>query len=218
MSRTVDCLPGRFLWKLTVLLWLTSPLLLHAQGPASPAPGDPFTTDPSDASPGFSSAKSFHPYSGGRSRIPPMQPEFADTSGFNWAQFFKSVAETGTRLAAPRMFMNSGQSGMGSGSFFRAGSASNGTYGDSFNLSSRGVNFSTKSSALDLHLSVQSMFANGFSPRSGGSSLAGSAWSSTGQGGLGSPGGMGGLGGVGGMGGRDAQKGSGAKVSLQLKF
>jgi hypothetical protein len=29
---------------------------------------------------------------------------------------------------------------------------------------------------------------------------------------------MGGLGGVGGMGGRDAQKGSGAKVSLQLKF
>jgi hypothetical protein len=147
-----------------------------------------------------------------------MQPEFADTSGFNWAQFFKSVAETGTRLAAPRMFMNNGQSGMGGGSFFHAGSASNGTYGDSFNLSSRGVNFSTKSSALDLHLSVQSMFANGFSPRGGGSSLAGSAWSNTGQRGLSSPGGLDGLGGVGGLGGRDAQKGSGAKVSLQLKF
>jgi hypothetical protein len=217
MSRTVDCLPGRFLWRLTVLLWLTSPLLLHAQGPASPPSGDPFTTDPSDASPGFSSARSFHPYSGERNRIPPMQPEFADTSGFNWAQFFKSAAETGTRLAAPRMFMNNGQSGMGGGSFFHAGSASNGTYGDSFNLSSRGVNFSTKSSALDLHLSVQSMFANGFSP-GGGSSSAGSAWSSSGQGGMGGPGGMGGLGGVGGMGGRDAQKGSGAKVSLQLKF
>ena len=212
MSRTVGCLPGRVLWKLVVLLWLTSPLVVHAQGPASPARGDPFTTGPSDASPGFSSAKSFHPYSGDRSRIPPMQPEFADTNGFNWAQFFKSAAETGSRLAAPRMFMNNGQSGMSGGSLFRAGSASNGAYGDTFNLSSRGVNFSTKSAAVDLHLSVQGMFANGFSPGGGGSLLAGSAWSGSGQGGLGGPGGMGGAGG------RDAQKGSGAKVSLQLKF
>jgi hypothetical protein len=212
MSRTVDCLSGRVLWKLVILLWLTSPLLLHAQGPPFPTPGDnPFAPDPSDASPGFSSAGSFHPHSGERSQIPPMQPEFADTSGFNWAQFFKSTAETGARLAAPRMFMNNGQSGMGGGSFFHAGSAFNGTYGDTFNLSSRGVNFSTKSSMFDLHLSVQNMFANGFSPGGGGSSLAGSAWSGTG-GGFGSPGG------VGGLGGRDAQKGSGAKVSLQLKF
>jgi hypothetical protein len=221
MSRTVDFSSGGVLRRLVVLLWLTPPFLLHAQGPTSSAPGDnPFATDPSDASPGFSSARSFHPYSGERNqgRIPAMQPEFADTSGFNWAQFFKSAAETGTRLAAPRMFMNNGQSGMGGGSFYHAGSASNGAYGDSFNLSSRGVNFSTKSSALDLHLSVQSMFANGFSPGGGGSSLAGSAWSGSGQGGLGSPGGMGGLGGVGGVGGHDAQKGSGAKVSLQLKF
>lgn len=211
MSRTADVFLGRVLWELVILLWLT-PLLLHAQAPTFPTMGDnPFATDPSDAPSGFSSARSFHPYSGERSPIPPMQPEFADTSGFNWAQFFKSAMETGTRLAAPRMFMNNGQTGMGGGSFFHAGS-SNGTYGDSFNLSSRGVNFSTKSSALDLHLSVQSMFANGFSSRSGGSSLAGYAWSGTGQGGMGS------MGGVGGVAGRDAQKGSGAKVSLQLKF
>jgi hypothetical protein len=212
MSRTVDCLSGRVLRKLVILLWLTSPLLVHAQGPPFPTPGDnPFATDPSDASPGLSSARSFHPYSGERSQIPPMQPEFAEASGFNWAQFFKSAAETGARLAVPRMFMNNGQSGMGDGSFFHAGSAY-GTYGDSFNLSSRGVNFSTKSSTFDLHLSVQNMFANGFSPGGGGSSLAGSAWSGNGQGALGS------LGGIGSMGGRDAQKGSGAKVSLQLKF
>ena len=214
MSHTVECLPGRVLWKLLVFLWLTSPLLVHAQGLTSPAPGDLFTTDPSGGSPGLSSARSF-PYFGERSRIPPMQPQFADTSGFNWARFLNSAAETGTRLAAPRMSMHNGQSGMGGGSLFHAGSASNGTYGDSFNLSSGGVNFSTKSSALDLHLSVQSMFVNGFSQGSGGSSLAGSAWSGSGQGGLGSPGGMGRLGGVGG---RDAQKGSGAKVSLQFKF
>jgi hypothetical protein len=215
MSRTVDCLPGRILASLLVLLLLTSPLLLHAQAPTSPAPGDsPFSTDPSDASPGFSSARSFRPHTGERSqnRVPAMQPEFADTSGFNWAQFFKSAAETGSRLAAPRMFMNSGQSGMGGGSLFHAGSASSGTYGDSFNLSSRGVNFSTKSSALDLHLSLQSMFPNGLAPSNRGSSFAGSGWGAGGEGGLGSPGGMGSLGG------RDAQKGSGARVSLQLKF
>jgi hypothetical protein len=93
---------------------------------------------------------------------------------------------------------------------FHAGSV--GTLGDSFNLSSRGMNFSTKSSGLDLHLSLQTMFPNGFSPRVGGSSFAGSGWSGSGEGGLGSPGAMGSLGG------RDAQKGLGARVSLQLKF
>jgi hypothetical protein len=215
MSRAFDFLPGGVLCKLVVLLWLTPPLLLHAQDPTSPAPGDnPFASGPSDASPGFSSTRPFHPYSSERSqdRVPAMQPEFSDSSGFNWAQFLKSAAETGSRLAAPRMFINNGQSGMGGGSLFHAGSASNGTLGDSFNLSSRGVNFSTKSSSLDLHLSVQSMFPNGFAPSDRGSSFAGSGWGASGGGGTGSPSELGGLGG------RDAQKGSGARVSLQLKF
>jgi hypothetical protein len=206
MSRTEGRLSTSVFCQLLVLLWLGSPLLLHAQDPASPENANAF---PSNVA-----GRSFHPYSAQKNRIPPMQPEFAQTSGFNWAQFFKSAAETGTRLAAPRMFQNTRQLGMTDSSFFRAGSASNGTYGDSFNLSSRGVNFSTKSSALDLHLSVQSMFAGGFSPGGGGSSFAGSSWNTSGQS-LGMPGGMGGLGG---LGSRDAQKGSGAKVSLQLKF
>jgi hypothetical protein len=141
-----------------------------------------------------------------------MQPEFADSSGFNWTQFFKSAVETGARFAEPRLFMNNRPSGMGGGSLFHAGSASSGSLGDSFNLSSRGMNFATKSSGLDLHLSVQSMFPNGFSSRDQGSSLAGSGWGATGEGGLASPGEMGNLGG------RDPQKGSGARVSLQLKF
>jgi hypothetical protein len=213
VSPTFDCLPGRVLWRLVVLLCLASPLLAHGQ--ASPAPANnPFaanTSAPSDPSPGFSSARSFRPYSGERSRVPAMQPEFTDSSGFNWTQFFKSAAEIGTRFAEPRLFMNNGQGGMGGGSLFHAGSASGGL-GDSFNLSSRGMNFDTKSAGLDLHLSVQTMFPNGFSPRAGGSSFAGSGWGGTGEGGLASPGGMGNLGG------RDPQKGSGARVSLQLKF
>jgi hypothetical protein len=89
-----------------------------------------------------------------------MQPEFAEASGFNWAQFFKSAAETGTRLAAPRLFANDGRSELSGGSLFHAGSV--GTLGDSFNLSSRGMNFSTKSSGLDLHLSLQTMFPTVF--------------------------------------------------------
>jgi hypothetical protein len=200
------------LWRLLVLLWLAFPLLGHAQGVTSHPSGDnPFATDPSNSSPGFSSARSFRPYGEkSQSRVPAMQPEFAEASGFNWAQFFKSAAETGTRLAAPRLFANDGRSELSGGSLFHAGSV--GTLGDSFNLSSRGMNFSTKSSGLDLHLSLQTMFPNGFSPRVGGSSFAGSGWSSSGEGGLGSPGAMGSLGG------RDAQKGLGARVSLQLKF
>jgi hypothetical protein len=198
------------MWRLLVLLWLACPLFGHAQGLTSQASGDnPFAANPSDSSPGFSSTRSFRPY-GERSqnRVPAMQPAFSEASGFNWTQFFKSAAETGTRLAAPRLFANDGRSELGGGSLFHAGSG--GTLGDSFGLSSRGVNFSTKSSGL--HLSLQSMFPNGFSPRVGGSSLAGSGWSSSGEGNLGIPGAMGGLGG------RDAQKGSGARVSLQLKF
>jgi hypothetical protein len=227
MSLTFDCLPGGHLRRLVVYLCLTSPLLVHAQGLTLPTPADnPSATDTSDSSSGFSSARSFRPYSGEKSqnRVPAMQPEFADSSGFNWTQFFKSAAETGSRLAAPRLFMNNGQNGMGGGTLFHAGSGSNGTLGDSFNLTSRGVNFSSKSSALDLHLSLQSMFPNGLSPRGGGSSFAGSGWGTTGAGGLGTPdglgsaGGLGNPGGLGSMGGRDAQKGSGARVSLQLKF
>jgi hypothetical protein len=142
------------------------------------------------------------PHRGRETRVAP--------ESLNWAHFFKNAAETGTRLAAPRLFANDGRSELGGGSLFHAGSG--GTFGDSFGLSSRGVSFSTKSSGLDLHLSLQSMFPNGFSPRVGGSSFAGSGWSSSGEGNLGSPGAMGSLGG------RDAQKGSGARVSLQLKF
>jgi hypothetical protein len=212
MSLTFDRLPGAVLWRLVVLLWLACPLLGQAQGLTSHASGDnPFATDPSDGSPGFSPARSFRPYGEkSQNRVPAMQPEFAEASGFNWAQFFKSPAETGTRLAAPRLFANDGRSELGGGSLFHAGSG--GTLGDSFGLSSRGVNFSTKSSGLDLHLSLQSMFPNGLSPRVGGSSFAGPGWSSSGEGNMGSPGAMGSLGG------RDAQKGSGARVSLQLKF
>jgi hypothetical protein len=217
MLPTFDCLPGRVLRKLVVLLCLISPLLVHGQGLTSTAPADnPFATDTSEPpgpSPDFSSARSFRPYSSERSqnRVPAMQPEFADSSGFNWTQFFNSAVETGSRFAEPRLFMNNGPSGMGGGSLLHAGSASGGL-GDSFNLSSRGMNFDAKSAGLDLHLSVQSMFPNGFSPRAGGSSFAGSGWGSTGGGGLDSPGGMSNLGG------RDPQKGSGARVSLQLKF
>ena len=212
MSLTFDRLPETLLWRLVVLLWLAFPLFGHAQGLTPHASGDnPFATDPSDSSPGFSSARSFRPYGEkSQNRVPAMQPEFAQASGFNWAQFLKSAAETGTRLAAPRLFANDGRSELSGASLFHAGSI--GTSGDSFNLSSRGVNFSTKSSGLDLHLSLQSMFPNGFSPRGGGSSFAGSGWSSSGEGGLGSPAAMGSLGG------RDAQRGSGARVSLQLKF
>jgi len=141
-----------------------------------------------------------------------MQGESLDANGFNWAQLFKSAAETGTRFAAPRLFMNNGQSQIGGGSLFHAGSGSSGTFGDSFNMSSRSVDFSTKSSGLDLHLSVKPMFPNGFSQGAGGSSFAGSGLSGTGEGTIGSPGSLGGLGG------RDAGKGSGARVSLQLKF
>jgi len=142
-----------------------------------------------------------------------MQGEISDTTGFNWTQLFKSAAETGTRFAAPRLFMNNGQSQMGGGSsLFHAGSVSNGTFGDSFNMSSRRVDFSTKSSGLDLHLSVKPMFPNGFSQGGGGSSFSGSGLSGTGEGTIGSAGTLGGLGG------RDAGKGSGARVSLQLKF
>jgi hypothetical protein len=206
MSLSFDRLPGR---RLVVLLWLALPLFGHAQGLTSQASGDnPFATDPT---PGLSSVRSFRPYGEkSQNRVPAMQPEFAEASGFNWTQFFKSAAETGTRLAAPRLFANDGRTELGGGSLFHAGSG--GTLGDSFGLSSRGVNFSTKSSGLDLHLSLQSMFPSGFSPRVGGSSFAGSGWSGSGEGSMGSPGGMGGLGG------RDAQKGSGARVSLQLKF
>jgi hypothetical protein len=211
MSLSFDRLSGAFLWRLVVVLWLAFPLFGHAQGLTSPASGDnPFATDPSASSPGFSSARSFRPYGEkSQNRVPPMQPEFAETSGFNWAQFFKSAAETGTRLAAPRLFANDGRSVLGGGSLFHAGSGSGGTLGDSFGLSSRGVNFATKSSGLDLHLSLQTMFPHGLSPSGAGSSFAGSGWSGSGEGG---PGGMGSLGG------RDAQKGSGARVSLQLKF
>jgi hypothetical protein len=142
-----------------------------------------------------------------------MQSEFTDTSGFNWTQFFKGAAETGTRLAAPNLFMNNGPGQTaGGGSLFHAGSGSGGTYGDSFDVSSRGVNFSTKSSGLDLHLSMQSMFPNGFSHAGGGSSFAGSGLGAAGAGGLGN------VGGLGGLGGRDNGKGAGARVSLQLKF
>jgi hypothetical protein len=199
-------------WRLVVLVCLAFPLSGHAQGLTSDASGDnPFATGPSASSPGFSSARSFRPYGEKtQNRVPAMQPAFAQASGFNWAQFFRSAAETGTRLAAPKLFANDGRSELSGGSLFHAGSV--GTSGDSFDLSSRGMNFSTKSSGLDLHLSLQSMFPNGFSPRVAGSSFAGSGWSSSGEGGLGSPGAMGTLGG------RDAQRGSGARVSLQLKF
>jgi hypothetical protein len=226
MSLALDCLPGGVLRRIVVLLWLAVPLpfplLGHAQGLTSPAPVDnPFATASSASAPGFPSTRSFRPYSGEKrqNRVPAMQPEFADTSGFDWAQFFKSATETGSRLAAPRLFANGGQSGLGSDSLFHARSGSGGTLSDSFNLSSRGMNFSTKSSGLDLHLSVQGMFPNGSYARGGGSSLTGSGWSSTGAGGLGSPGGVESLGvRDGSLGGRDAQKGTGAKVSLQLKF
>jgi hypothetical protein len=214
MSLSFDCPPGSVLRRLLVLLWLACPLFGHAQGLTSNASGDnPFATDPSASSPGFSPARSFRPY-GKRSqnRVPAMQPEFAEASGFNWAQFFKSAAETGTQFAAPRLFTNEGRSELGGGSLFHAGSGSSGTSGDSFDLSSRGVNFATKSSGLDLHLSLQSMFPHGLSPSGAGSSGRGSEWSGSGEGSLGGPGGMGSLGG------RDAQKGSGARVSLQLKF
>jgi hypothetical protein len=151
-----------------------------------------------------------------------MQPESADTSGFNWAELFKSAAQTGTRFAAPRLFTN-GQSQMGGGSLFPAGSGgmklmavggSSGMLGDSFDLSARGVNFSSKSSALDLHLSVKSMFQSSWLQGGGGASFAGSGLGGTGNGGFGGSGGAGGLGGRDGSGG----KGSGARLSLQLKF
>jgi hypothetical protein len=221
---------GRFLGSvlrtLAFLLSMTSSLLVHTQGSTSAAPMvDPFPMDPSAQSPGFSPPKSFAPYSGeGRTQhFPAVQANTAGTSGFNWAQFFKSAAQTGARFAAPRFITANGQNQMGGVPLFPAGSAgmrsmagggSIANLGDSFNLSSRGVNFSNNTSALDLHLSIQSMFQNGWSPSGRGTSFAGSGLPGTGNG-LFSD-----VGGAGGPGGRDggAQKGSGAKISLQLKF
>jgi hypothetical protein len=101
---------------------------------------------------------------------------------------------------------------MGAGSLFHAESIGSGTFHDSFNMSLRVVNFATNSSGLDLHLSVNSMFRDGLSQTGGGSSFARQGLNGTTEGGRGSPGGLGSLGG------RDAQKGSGARISLQLKF
>jgi hypothetical protein len=218
--------PGSVLRKLALLLSLTSPLLVQAQGLTSAAPVvDPSQLDQSTQSPGFSPPKSFAPYSGEKraQHFPAMQSNSAGTSGFNWAQFFRSAAQTGARFAAPRLFMANGQNQMGGdplspagsgGMRSMAGGGSIATLGDSFNLSSRGVNFSNNSSALDLHLSIQSMFQSGWSQGDGGRSFAGSGLPATGEG-L-----FGGAGGAGGLGGRDAGagKGSGARISLQLKF
>jgi hypothetical protein len=217
---------GSVLCRLAFLLTLASPLLVHAQGLTSAAPVvDPAPIDRSAQSPGFSPPKSFAPYSGEKrtQRFPAMQAGSAGTSGFNWAQFFKSAAQTGARFAAPRLFTANGQNEMGGDSLFPSGSGrmrsmaggrSIATLGDSFDLSSRGVNFSNNSSALDLHLSIQSMFQNGWSQGDGGRSFAGSGVPATGDGLSGVAGGAGGLGG------RDggAGKGSGARISLQLKF
>jgi hypothetical protein len=200
--------------------------MVHAQGLTSAAPVvDPSATDPSAQSPSFSPPKSFAPYSGEKrtQHFPTVQANSAGTREFNWAQFFKGAAQTGARLAAPRLFTANGQNQMGGDSLFpagpggmrsMAGGESIATLGDSFNLSSRGVNFSNNSSALDLHLSIQSMFQSSWSQGGGGRSFSGSGLPATGDG-L-----FSGLGGAGGLGGRDggAQKGSGARISLQLKF
>jgi hypothetical protein len=208
---------GSVLRKLAFILPLTFPALAHAQGLTSPAPvADASAIDSSTQSPGFSPPRAFAPYSreNRTQHLPAMQGHSSDASGFNWTQFFKSAAQTGARFAAPRLFTPNGQSQIGGDPVFSNGSGgmrsmtgggSIATLGDSFNLSSRGVNFSNKSSALDLHLSVQSMFQNGWSQSNGGRSFTGSGLPATGDG----------L-----FGGRDAGagKGSGARISLQLKF
>jgi hypothetical protein len=209
---------GSVLRKLAFILPLTFPALAHAQGLTSPAPvADASAIDSSTQSPGFSPPRAFAPYYSRENRtqhLPAMQGHSSDASGFNWTQFFKSAAQTGARFAAPRFFTPNGQSQIGGDPLFSNGSGgmrsmtgggSIATLGDSFNLSSRGVNFSNKSSALDLHLSVQSMFQNGWSQSNGGRSFTGSGLPATGDG----------L-----FGGRDAGagKGSGARISLQLKF
>ncbi len=206
---------GRVLLRLAFCLCLTSSLVLHGQGLTSPGPADnPFASDKSDSLSGLSSGRSFDPYSGEKrqGRVPAMQKEFTDASGFTWTQFFKSAVETGARFSAPGLFRGNGQNQMGAGSLFHAESIGSGTFSDSFNMSLRGANFSTRSSGLDLHLSVNSMFRYGLSQTGSGSSFAGQGLNGTTEGGLGSPGGLGSLGG------RDAQKGQGAKISLQLKF
>jgi hypothetical protein len=214
MSLVFDRLLGGGLRKLAFFLCVTSPLLVRAQGLTSPGSADnPFATDTSNSLSGFSAARSFGPYSGEKrqDRVPAAQEDSPDT--FNWTQLFKNAAQTATRFAAPRLFTNSGPGQMGGGgSLFHAGSSFSETSGDSFNMSSRGVDFSTKSPGFDLRLSVRTMFPNGFSQTGGGSSFAGSGLSGSPDGGLGS------LGTLGGVGGRDAGKGSGARVSLQLKF
>jgi hypothetical protein len=198
---------GRVLLRLVFSLCLTSSLVLHGQGLTSPGPADnPF--DKSDSLSGLSSGRSFDPYSGEKrqDRVPAMQKQFTDASGFTWTQFFKSAVETGARFSAPGLFRGNGQNQMGAGSLFHAESIGSGTFSDSFNMSLRGANFSTRSSGLDLHLSVNSMFRYGLSQTGSGSSFAGQGLNGTTEGGLGS------------LGGRDAQKGQGAKISLQLKF
>jgi hypothetical protein len=206
----------RLAFWVSIFLSMTSPLVLHGQGLTAPGPADnPFPTGQSDSPSGLSSGRSFGSDAREKreNRVPAMQKEFTDASGVNWTQFFKSAVETGARFSAPRLFMGNGQGQMGGGSLFHAGSIGSGAFEDSFNVSSRGVNFSTKSSGLDLHLSVNSMFRDGLSQTGAGSSFAGQGLNGTPEGGFGSPGGFGTPGG-----GRDAQKGSGAKIALQLKF
>jgi hypothetical protein len=214
MSLPRDLLRRLCLPRLAVFVCITFPLLVSAQGLTSPDPADPpFATDTADSLAGMSSARSLGPHATGMSRVPTMQKEFTEASGFNWAQFFKGAVQTGSRLADPRLFRNSGpgESGAG-GSFYHAGTGFREASGSSFDASARGVNFSTKSAGLDLHLSMTSMFAGGFSRGEAGSSFIGSGLNGTDLGGLGTPRGLGDLGG------RDTGKGSGAKISLQLKF
>jgi hypothetical protein len=107
---------GRVLLWLAFSLCLTSPLVLHGQGLTCPGPADnPFASDKSDSLSGLSSGRSFDPYSGEKrqDRVPVMQKEFTDASGFTWTQFFKSAVETGARFSAPGLFRGNGQTRWG---------------------------------------------------------------------------------------------------------
>jgi len=114
----------------------------------------------------------------------------------------------------------------GSGSMRSTGAASDGSPGTPFNMGSMGsrnggmsmggvgVDVPLKTSMFDVHLSMKDLIGGSFSQNAGNSTSSGSGlFGMTGDSGAASPGAAGGLRGPGGSG-----KGSGPRMSLQLKF
>jgi hypothetical protein len=114
----------------------------------------------------------------------------------------------------------------GSGSMRSTGAASDGSPDTPFNTGSMGsrnggmpmggvgVDVPLKTSMFDVHLSMKDMIGGSFSQNAGSSTSSGSGlFGMTGDSGVASPGTTGGLRGPGGSG-----RGSGPKMSLQLKF